>query len=176
MNIGIGLLVLLAVLLLFIASRPAKFRIERSAQMSASSAAVFALLNDFHQWGKWSPWEKLDPAMKKTFSGAESGTGAEYAWVGNNKAGEGRMTMLDSKPHEQLSIKLQFLKPFPATNLTTFKLEPAPGGTTVHWIMEGENGFAGKAFALFMNMDKMLGASFEEGLANLNKAAQTSAS
>jgi Polyketide cyclase / dehydrase and lipid transport len=176
MNIGIGLLVLLAVLLLFIASRPAKFRIERSAQMSASSAAVFALLNDFHHWDKWSPWEKLDPTMKKTFSGAEYGTGAEYAWLGNSKAGEGRMTMLDSKPNEQLSIRLQFLKPFPATNLTTFKLEPAPGGTTVHWIMEGENGFAGKAFALFMNMDKMLGASFEEGLANLSKAAQTSGS
>jgi hypothetical protein len=176
MTIGIGLLVLLALLLLFIATRPAKFRIERSAQLSASSAAVFALLNDFHQWGEWSPWEKLDPAMKKTFSGAESGTGAEYAWSGNNKAGEGRMTMLDSKPNQQLSIKLEFLKPFPATNVTTFKLEPAPDGTKVYWIMEGENGFSGKAFALLMNMDKMLGASFEEGLANLNKAAQGSAS
>jgi hypothetical protein len=173
MTIGIGLLVLLVVLLLFIATRPAKFRIERSAQMSVSSAAVFALLNDFHQWGKWSPWEKLDPTMKKTFSGSESGTGAEYAWSGNNKAGEGRMTMLDSKPNEQLSIRLVFLKPFPATNLTTFKIETASGGTTVHWIMEGKNGFAGKAFALLMNMDKMLGASFEEGLANLSKAAQS---
>jgi uncharacterized protein YndB with AHSA1/START domain len=172
MTIGIGVLVLLAMLLLFIATRPAKFRIERSAQMNASSAAVFALLNDFHHWSKWSPWEKLDPAMKKTFSGSASGTGAEYAWAGNNKAGQGHMTMLDSKPNEQLSIKLEFLKPFPATNLTTFKLEPASGGTTVHWIVEGENGFAGKAFALFMNMDKLLGASFEEGLANLNKAAQ----
>ena len=171
MTIGIGLLVLLAVLLLFIATRPAKFRIERSAQLSASSAAVFALLNDFHQWGKRSPWEKLDPTMKKTFSGSESGTGAEYAWSGNSKAGEGRMTMLDSKPNLQLSIKLEFKKPFPATNLTTFKLEPASGGTTVHWIVEGENGFAGKAFGLLMNMDKMLGASFEEGLANLNQAA-----
>jgi hypothetical protein len=173
MTIGIGLLVLLVVLLLFIATRPAKFRIERSAQMSVSSAAVFALLNDFHQWGKWSPWEKLDPTMKKTFSGSESGTGAEYAWSGNSKAGEGRMTMLDSKPNEQLSIRLVFLKPFPATNLTTFKIETASGGTTVHWIMEGKNGFAGKAFALLMNMDKMLGASFEEGLANLSKAAQS---
>jgi hypothetical protein len=136
MTIGIGLLVLLALLLLFIATRPAKFRIERSAQVSAAGPTVFALLNDFHQWGKWSPWEKLDPAMKKTFGGAESGTGAEYAWSGNNKAGEGHMIMLDSKPNEQLSIKLVFLKPFPATNVTTFKLEPAPGGTKVYWIME----------------------------------------
>jgi hypothetical protein len=173
MTIGIGLLVLLGVLVLFIATRPAKFRIERSAQLSAPSGAVFALLNDFHLWSKWSPWEKLDPAMKKTFSGAESGTGAEYAWSGNNKAGEGRMIMLDSKPNEQLSIKLVFLKPFAATNLTTFKLEPAAAGTTVHWIMEGENDFAGKAFSLLMNMDKMLGASFDEGLANLNRAAQS---
>ena len=121
MTIAIGLLVLLVLFLLFIATRPAKFRIERSAQLSAPSATVFALLNDFHQWGKWSPWEKLDPTMKKTFSGSESGAGAEYAWSGNNKAGEGRMTMLDSKPNEQLSIKLEFLKPFPATNVTTFK-------------------------------------------------------
>jgi hypothetical protein len=175
MTIVIGLLVALAVLVLFIATRPAKFRIERSAQVQAPSAAVFALLDDFHEWSKWSPWEKLDPKMKKTFSGAEKGTGAEYAWVGNNKAGEGSMTLLDSKPNEQLSIRLRFVKPFAATNLTTFRLVPAAGGTTVHWIMEGENGFSAKAFAVFVNMDKLLGKDFEEGLANLNRVTQAQA-
>jgi hypothetical protein len=111
--------------------------------------------------------------MKKTFDGPAAGTGASYAWSGNSKAGQGRMTILDSKPNEQLSIKLEFIKPFSATNQTTFKLVPSASGTEVHWIMEGQNGFSGKAFALLMNMDKMLGKSFEEGLANLNTAAQS---
>jgi hypothetical protein len=175
MTIVIASAVILAVLLAFVASRPAKFRIERSAQVHAPSHTVFALLNDFHEWSKWSPWEKLDRNMKKMFSGASAGPGAEYAWVGNSKAGEGNMTILSSTANETVSIQLRFLKPFPATNVSTFKLSPASSGTTVHWIVEGENGFAGKAFSLIVNMDKMLGKDFEEGLANLNTAAQAAA-
>ena len=173
MSIFYVVLGLIAALLVFIATRPAKFRIERSALVKANAAAVFGLINDLHHWAKWSPWEKLDASMKKTFSGAEAGPGAKYAWVGNNKVGEGNMTITDSKPNELVQLDLEFLKPFPATNVTTFKLLPAPDGTTVHWISEGENGFAAKAFGLFMNMDKLLGGSFEEGLANLDTAARS---
>ncbi len=171
-QIGIGVLVLVLLLVVLISTRPATFRIERSAQIGASAPVVFALLEDFHEWVKWSPWEKLDPNMKKTFSGPTTGVGAGYAWLGNSKAGEGSMSVLESKPNELLSIKIQFLKPFPATNQTTFKLEPAGNGTRVSWIMDGQNGFMGKAFALFVNMDKFLGKDFEQGLANLNTAAR----
>ncbi len=173
MTIFYAVLGFVAALLVFIATRPAKFRIERSALVKAPAATVFGLINDFHHWAKWSPWEKLDSSMKKTFSGAEAGPGAKYAWVGNNKVGEGNMTITDSRPNELVQLDLEFLKPFPARNVTSFKLSPAPDGTTVHWISEGENGFAAKAFGLVMNMDKLLGADFEEGLANLNTAAQS---
>ena len=172
MSIFYVLLGFVAALLVFIATRPARFRIERSALVKAPEAKVFGLINDFHHWAKWSPWEKLDASMKKTFSGADSGTGAKYAWVGNNKVGEGKMTITASTPNELVQVDLEFLKPFPAKNVTSFKLSPAPGGTTVQWISEGENGFAAKAFGLVMNVDKLLGSSFEEGLANLNTAAQ----
>ena len=173
LQIGIGVLAIVALLVVVISTRPAGFRIARSAQVSAPAAVVFSLLNDFHQWGKWSPWEKLDPSMQKTFSGPETGVGASYAWVGNSKAGEGSMVVLDSQPDERLSIKVRFIKPFAATNQSTFELRPAAGGTEVRWIMEGENGFAAKAFSLFVNMDKFLGKEFEEGLAKLNSAAQS---
>ncbi len=173
MTIVIGVLVLLAALIVFIASRPTHFRIERSAQVVAPTQAIFELLNDFHQWHRWSPWEKLDPAMKKTFGGAPAGPGAHYAWRGNSKAGQGSMTLLHSTPNEVVSVQIQFVKPFSATNLTTFKLSPTAGDrTTVHWIMEGKNGFAAKAFGMLVNVDRMLGKDFEEGLVNLGNAAR----
>jgi uncharacterized protein YndB with AHSA1/START domain len=173
LQIGIGVLALIALLVVLISMRPARFRIARSAQLTASAERVFSLLNDFHEWAKWSPWEKLDPAMKKTFTGPEAGKGATYSWLGNNKAGEGRMTILESKPSELVVLGLEFIKPFAAKNQTTFKLSPSAGGTEVQWIMEGERNFSGKAFDLFVNMDKLLGKDFEEGLANLNTAAQS---
>jgi uncharacterized protein YndB with AHSA1/START domain len=173
LQIGIGLLALIALLVVLISMRPARFRIARSAEINASGERVFSLLNDFHEWAKWSPWEKLDPAMKKTFNGAEAGKGARYSWLGNSKAGEGHMTILESKPNELVLLELEFLKPFPAKNKTTFKLSSSAGGTEVQWIMEGEHNFSGKAFALLMNMDKFLGKDFEQGLANLNTAAQS---
>jgi uncharacterized protein YndB with AHSA1/START domain len=171
-QIAVGVLVVIAVLLIVISMRPAAFRIERSAQISAPAPVVFALLNDFRQWVKWSPWEKLDPRMQKTFSGPDTGVGASYAWVGNSKAGEGSMTVLDSQPNERLCIQLRFIKPFAATNQSTFELRPSASGTEVRWIMEGQNGFAAKAFSLFVNMDQFLGKDFEEGLAKLNTATQ----
>ncbi len=174
-KIVIGVVVVLALLCVVIALRPAHFRIERSALIAAPPATVFPLIDDFHNWPKWSPWEKLDPSMKKTYAGAPAGSGAEYAWVGNDKAGEGRMTITDSKPSELVSMRLEFIKPFAATNQAVFKLSPSGNGTQVQWAMEGENGFMSKAFGLFVDVDKMVGKDFEEGLANLNKLAQAPA-
>jgi hypothetical protein len=167
-----AVLLVIVVVVGFIATRPESFRIERSAPISASPEVVFSLINDFHHWGRWSPWEKLDPAMKKTFEGAAAGPGAIYAWAGNSKVGEGRMTLLESKPGELVTIKLEFFKPFKATNQATFQLRPTAAGSQVHWIMDGKKNFMMKAFTIFMDMDKMVGKDFEEGLANLNTAAQ----
>jgi len=173
MTIVIVLVVLLTIISSVIAARPAQFRIERNASIPAPSSVVFPLLEDFHHWVAWSPWEKLDPSMKKTFSGSASGKGAQYAWLGNSKAGQGRMEILASHAPELVSIQVEIVKPFPSKNLTKFKLVPESDGTRVHWIMEGENNFMGKAFSLFVNMDTLLGKDLEAGLDNLKKAAQT---
>ena len=174
-EIWIALLVIVAALVIFIATRPADFRIERSAAINAPGDVIFAMIDDFHQWSLWSPWEKIDPAMNRSFDGPTSGIGAIYAWTGNKKVGAGRMTILDSKPGDFVSIQLEFIKPFAATNRTSFKLTPSDAGTHVTWSMEGRNGFILKAFTVFlnMNMDKMVGKDFERGLANLNTAAQS---
>jgi hypothetical protein len=172
MYIGIAVLVLVVGLLVFIGTRPAHFRIERSAQIGAPADVVFPMINDLHQWAQWSPWEKLDPDMKRTYEGPSAGPGAVYGWSGNSKAGEGRSTILDSKPGDLVSIKLEMFKPFACTNQVTFKLTPSDAGTRVQWIMEGENGFMAKAFTAFVSMDAMVGKEFEQGLANLNTLAQ----
>jgi hypothetical protein len=165
--------VLIIALVAFISTRPDRFRVERSTLVSAPADIVFPLINDFHQWVLWSPFEKLDSNMKKTFEGAAAGPGASYSWSGNSKAGAGRSTILDSKASEFVSIKLEMFKPFAATNQVTFKLSPDQAGTRVSWIMEGKMNFMVKAFSLFMSMDAMVGKEFEEGLANLNRVAQT---
>ena len=170
--IGIGVVVLLVIALLaFTAKRPAEFRIQRSAQIDAPPDVVFSIINDLHKWGLWSPFER-DPNMKKTFEGAASGPGASYAWNGNNEVGEGRMTIVDSKPGELVTMKLEFTRPFKATNEVNFKLEPSAGGTQLSWIMDGKHNFIMKAMSLFMDMDKMVGKDFEQGLGNLNTVAQ----
>ena len=110
-----------------------EFRIERSATLAAPANAVFAQVNDFQNWRAWSPWERLDPALKRSYDGPASGTGAKYAWIGNRNVGEGRMTILDSRPGELVRIKLEFLRPFAATNTAEFRFEPADGGTAVTW-------------------------------------------
>lgn len=158
----------------FVATRPAQFRIERSATIAAPIEAVFPLVDDFHRWADWSPWEKLDPGMKKTFEGGP-GVGAKYAWVGNQDAGEGRMTILESRPGERIGIKLEFLKPFAATNTTVFAFKGGPDGTHVNWSMEGQNNFLAKAFSVFMNMDAMVGKDFEAGLRTLKNVAEAEA-
>lgn len=167
--VGIVAAVVILLLIAMVASRPANFRVQRSALMPAPPSAIFPLISDFHQWARWSPWEHLDPNMKKTFGGPPVGVDSTYAWAGNKKAGEGKMTLLESNPNELVKIRIQFFKPFPADNTVTFIITPAQGGTSVQWIMEGRNNFMGKAFCLFVNMDKLVGGDFERGLANLSK-------
>jgi len=166
---------LLLILVAVVATRPARFRVERSLVMAAPPDALYAQVADFRRWEGWSPWAKLDPAMKTTYTGTPGEVGATYAWAGDDKVGEGRMTILELHPPGQVKVKLEFLKPFQATNETTFDLTAEPGGTRVVWSMRGENGFIGKAMSLVMDMDRMVGADFEKGLAQLQRAGQAAA-
>jgi uncharacterized protein YndB with AHSA1/START domain len=172
-KILLGVALVLAVLAVVIATRPPTYHIERSVAVAAPPEAVFAPVNDFHSWPAWSPWEKLDPQMKKTFDGAPAGVGAIYSWSGNNKVGEGRMTMEKSERPSLISIKLEFLKPFASTSTATFTFAPDGQGTKATWAMDGNNNFVGKAFGLFMNMDKMMGGDFDRGLASLKVIAES---
>ena len=153
--------------------QPATFRVSRTATIAAAPADVFALVNDFHNWDAWSPWAKLDPAIKTTYAGSTSGQGAMYSWVGNSDVGEGSMTITDSQPASRVNIKLEFIKPFPSIADNLFEFAPAATGTTVTWTMSGDNNFLSKAFCLFMGgMDKMIGPDFEKGLAQMKAAAE----
>jgi hypothetical protein len=170
-----GLAAAVLVLVGVIATRPAEFSLQRASTLPVQPEVAFALVNDFHRWNEWSPWDKLDPNQKTTHSGADMGTGAVYAWVGNDDVGEGRMTIEESKANELVRIKLEFIKPFAATNTTTFAFKPVEGGTEVTWAMSGNNDFIGKAFNLFMDMDAMVGKDFEKGLASMKTAAEAEA-
>ena len=170
----IGLVVVIAAFLAFVATRPAEFRLERSTTVAAPADVVFASVNDLHKWGQWSPWEKKDPNMKKTFEGAAAGVGASYSWA-SDKVGEGKMTIAESQPGSRIGIKLEFIKPFAATNNIEFLFKPAAGGTQVTWAMSGNNNFMGKLFHVFMDMDKMVGPDFEQGLASLKTLSEADA-
>lgn len=174
-KILIGLAVAIVALGGFISTRPDTFTVQRSATIQAPADIVFAKVNDFHKWGEWSPWDKRDPNMKRTYTGADAGLDAMYEWSGNKDVGQGRMTIQESKANELVRIRLEFMEPFPATNTTTFAFAPAGEGTTVTWKMEGKNNFMGKAFSLVMDMDKMIGGDFEEGLANMKKGSEAEA-
>ncbi len=174
-KILLGLLAVVLLLVGFIATRPSTYSVQRSATLPVAPEVAFALVNDFHRWSEWSPWEKLDPNMKRTFKGTDSGVGARYAWVGNDQVGEGRMTIEESKPQELVRIKLEFIKPWESTSTTLFQFKPEGEGVSVTWKMEGTNNFVGKAFSAFMDMDTMIGKDFESGLANLKGAAEAEA-
>jgi Polyketide cyclase / dehydrase and lipid transport len=169
----IGIAAVVVLFIIVVVTRPSTFHIERSVSMAAPPANAFGQVNDFHAWSGWSPWEKLDPQMKKTFDGSPSGVGAIYSWVGNDKVGEGKMTIEKSAAPSLVGIKLQFFKPFAATNQSTFTFAPAGDGTKVTWAMDGENNFVGKAFSMFMDMDKMVGGDFERGLASMKTLAES---
>jgi hypothetical protein len=170
--VGGVIVVLLGSLVALVAAQPKRFCITRSAAMSAPPSDVFAHVNDFHNWRAWSPWERLDPNLERTYEGPAAGVGAKYAWRGNKKVGEGRMTITESQPGELVRIKLEFLKPFQATNTAEFMFHPEGDGTNMTWSMIGERNFMFKAMGLVMNMDKMIGADFERGLANLQAVVE----
>ena len=168
----IAIAAIIVVFVVVVALQPSEFRIVRSATISAPAPAVFAQVNDFHNWEAWSPWAKLDPAAKATFEGPSAGTGAIFKWAGNKEVGEGSMTITESRPSDLIRIKLEFLKPFAATNSAEFTFKPEGNQTAVTWSMEGKNNFIAKAVCLFMNMDKMVGGKFEEGLAKMRSIVE----
>ncbi|MCP3098923.1 SRPBCC family protein [Myxococcus sp. K15C18031901] len=166
--IAAAVAVLVVSLAVFVATRPDTFRIERSAVVRASPATTFALINDFQRWPRWSPYETVDPNMARTYEGPGSGVGAMYSWKGNSDIGSGRMTIEESRPGEQVSIKLEFFAPFTATNQARFQLVPEGQHTRVTWSMEGPNTLLGKAMSAFGLMDSFVGKQLETGLANLD--------
>ena len=171
-TIGIVVVVLIAAILAFAATKPDTFRVQRGATIKAPPEKIFPLLNDFQRWEAWSPWEKKDPAMKRTFSAVSSGKGAQYAWEGNREVGQGRMEIAESVPPSSLAIKLDFLKPFEAHNRVEFTLEPKGEATNVTWAMQGDTPYLAKIVHVFLNMDKLVGNDFEAGLANLKTVAE----
>lgn len=171
--LALSFIVLLLVVI--IAGRPSEFTITRSTKVTAPPDKVFPLVNDFHQWNAWSPWAKMDPDCRNTFEGAPAGTGAGFAWSGNKKVGEGRMTILESRPSDFIRIKLEFVRPFKATNVAEFTFKPEGGQTLVIWSMSGKNNFMFKAVGMFMDCEKMVGGDFEKGLAGIKSLAETAA-
>lgn len=167
--------VIIIVFVVIIALQPGDFRVARSTLMLAPPPAVFAQVNDFHKWNAWNPWGRIDPAMKQNYDGAPAGPGAVYTWTGNKEVGEGRMTITDSQPNDLIRVKLEFFKPFAATNTAEFTFVPEGNQTRVTWSMFGEKNFMAKAIHLFMNMDKMIGGQFEKGLTDMKAAAEGAA-
>jgi hypothetical protein len=167
LTIVIVIVAIIGIILLLAAMKPNSFRVERSAVINAPADRVFPKLNDFHEWQAWSPWEKIDPALERTYNGAPSGKGAGYAWKGNKQVGKGRMDILESTSPSSLVIDLQFMEPFAARNKTVFTLTPQGASTDVNWAMTGALPFQMKVMNVFMSMDKMIGKDFEAGLANL---------
>jgi hypothetical protein len=184
--IAIVLAIAIAVLLILAATKPDTFRVQRAASVKAPAEKIFALINDFHRWGSWSPWEARDPAMKRSFSGTDSGKGAVYAWDGNKNVGSGRMEILEAQAPSKVApskdapskivIKLDFFKPFEGHNTAEFTMLPQGDATDittdVTWAMYGPAPFMHKVMQVFMNMDNMIGKDFETGLANLKKLTE----
>ena len=170
-NILIGLAILIVLLLIVIAMRPATFSVSRSATMAATPAAIFSQVNDFRKWENWSPWAKIDPDCKNTFGGPASGKGSKFAWDGNKNVGAGNMEIVESAPNDHIRIRLEFSRPFASVNDTLFTFKPVGDKTNVTWTMSGKNNFMGKAFSLIMNCDKMVGPQFEKGLASMEAVA-----
>ncbi|HVR87618.1 MAG TPA: SRPBCC family protein [Planctomycetota bacterium] len=170
--LGAGLVVV-GIFLVVVAVQPSEFTVTRSATIGAPASAVFPYVNDLHQWDRWSPWEKVDPAMKRTYEGPGSGVNASYSWVGNKEVGEGRMTITESKPNEMIRMRLEFFKPMEGTNDVTFSFRQEGAQTGVTWAMSGKKNFISKAVCMFMNMDQMVGGMFDKGLSDMKALAES---
>jgi len=171
--IAIVLAIAIAVVLILAATKPDTFSVRRAITVRAPAEKVFPLINDFHQWGSWSPYENKDPAMKRSYSGPASGKGAVYGWEGNNNVGSGRMEILDASAPSKIVIKLDFFAPFEGHNTAEFTMLPQGDATTVTWLMHGPAPFMNKMMQVFMNLDNMIGKDFEVGLSNLKRITET---
>jgi Polyketide cyclase / dehydrase and lipid transport len=171
-KILVALLVIIVVLVGVIAMQPSQFRVARATTIAAPAPVVFTQVNDFHKWEAWNPWGKLDPAAKQAYEGAPAGAGASYSWSGNSQVGEGRMTIVESRPSDLIRIKLEFFKPMAGTSEAAFTFKPEGDRTAVTWTMTGTNNFVGKAMCLIVNMDRMIGGQFEKGLADMKAIAE----
>ena len=163
---------LIALVLALAVMKPAEFSVQRSVMIKAPPEKAFALANDFHNWAQWSPWEKLDTTMKKTYGGPATGVGATYEWVGNSKVGAGRMEITESVPSSKVLLKLDFTAPMAVNTMTVITFAPKGEMTEVTWHYFGPNTFLSKVMAVFISMDKMVGGDFERGLGNMKLAAE----
>ncbi len=170
--IAVVLAIAIAVVLILAATRPDTFAVQRAAIIKAPPEKIFPLINDFRQWGAWSPYEHKDPAMKRTYSGTPRGTGAVYAWEGDRNVGKGRMEILEASAPSRVAIKLDFFTPFEAHNTAEFTMLPQDDATRVTWRMHGPASFMAKIMHVFINIDNMVGKDFEAGLANLKRLAE----
>ncbi len=171
-KISIVVVVLIAALLAYAATKPDTFHVQRATSMTAPPEKIFPLINDFHGQALWSPWEKKDPAMKKTLSGAENGKGAVYAWEGNSEVGTGRIEITDSAPTSKVTMKLDMLTPFEAHNIVEFTLDAKGDFTQVTWAMHGSQSYQMKVMSVLVDCDKMVGKDFEAGLASMKALAE----
>jgi uncharacterized protein YndB with AHSA1/START domain len=163
--IGVILAAVLVLLLGYAATMPDTFRVERSIVIDASPEAIYAEIEDFRRWRAWSPYEEKDPNLKRTYSGAESGVGAAYAWEGDSNVGSGRMTIVEAAPSSRIAIDLEFTSPMEARNKAIFTMTPEEDGTRLVWAMEGSSSCMFRFMGIFIDMDKMIGGDFEAGLA-----------
>lgn len=168
----LAVVVIIVALLSYAATRPDRFMVERKTVIRAAPAAIFPLIDDFHRWLDWSPYERIDPTVTRDFSGASRGQGAVYAWNGNRKVGQGRMEITQSMPASKVLIQLDVVRPLAGHNVAEFTLEPGPDGTTVQWAMRGPSPYVAKVMGIFIDMDHMIGKDFEQGLANLKVEAE----
>jgi hypothetical protein len=171
--LAVVLAIAVAIVLILAATKPDRFSVQRTTTVRALPETIFPLISDFHQWGIWSPYERKDPAMKRSYSGAPSGKGAVYAWDGNKNVGSGRMEILDASAPSKIVIKLDFFTPFEGHNTAEFTMLPQGDTTSLTWLMHGPAPFMSKLMQVFMNMDNMIGKDFEVGLANLKKLTET---
>jgi uncharacterized protein YndB with AHSA1/START domain len=174
-TILIVIVVAIVAVLGFAATRPSTFIVKRTTVINAPPEKLVGMVEDFHQWGQWSPWEKIDPKMARTYEGPASGVGSAYAWIGDSKVGAGRMEIQKVTPAREVVFALDFLKPFKASNTGRFTFEPQGAATKVTWSMEGKSPYISKLMGLFFNMDQMIGKDFEAGLANMKAAAEKQA-
>ncbi len=170
--IAVVVVVIVAGLLVYATTKPDSFAVKRTTAIKAPADRIFALINDLHGWSAWSPYEKKDPGMKRSFSGANQGKGAVYEWDGNKNVGSGRMEIVEANPPRKIVIKLDFLKPFEGHNTAEFTLDPQGDSTSVTWAMHGPSTYIFKVMGIFMNMDRMIGDDFAAGLANLKAVAE----